>query len=148
MAKPKKMATLELIKQMAETNKETNHTLENLKRERLECKQQTTPKNVKEEVLKDVGEGHGHSNRKQPIKTNQNILKQLDALLHTDMPNSKKESFFMTMNGNCLAKYDKLAHGISYKIGIKTSRNDLMRKVLMEFTDKNYDKLIALIEKK
>ena len=54
----------------------------------------------------------------------------------------------MTINSDCAMKYEKLAMGISYKMGVKTSRNDLIRKVLLDFTNRNYEKLIALIEQK
>ena len=83
-----------------------------------------------------------------PSENNHNIGKQLDVLLQTDKLKNKKETFFMTINSDCAMKYEKLAMGISYKMGVKTSRNDLIRKVLLDFTNRNYEKLIALIEQK
>jgi hypothetical protein len=47
-----------------------------------------------------------------------------------------------------MGKYEKLAQGASYKLDIKTHRNDLIRKVLEDFIDKKYRKLINIIEQK
>jgi hypothetical protein len=45
-----------------------------------------------------------------------------------------------------MAKYEKLAQGASYKLEIKTHRNDLMRKVLEDFIQQKFRKLLNLIE--
>ncbi|GGW49945.1 hypothetical protein [Arenibacter certesii] len=148
MGKQKKITTLDLLQQMANKNKETTNTLEQLKLDRMSHKQQTGSVHVrKEDAIKKVVENQkpkedGHTGN------NQNIGKQLDVLLQTDKSKNKKETFFMTINNDCALKYEKLAMGISYKMGVKTSRNDLIRKVLLDFTNKNYEKLIALIELK
>lgn len=148
MATQKKITTLDLIQQMTDKNQRTANTLENLKRERLDGKQQSKAKNVRKEVLVDEMDDNGQLHNEPLSKTNRSTLNKLDMLLHRDTLKNKKETFFMTMNGDCVTMYEKLAMGISYKMGVKTSRNDLIRKVLTDFTDKNYEKLIAFLESK
>ena len=148
MAIQKKVTTLDLIQQMTDKNRHTANTLENLKRERLDGKQQSEAKNVRKEVFVDKMDDNGESNNEPASKTNRSTLNKLDILLHKDSLKNKKETFFMTMNEDCVTMYEKLAMGISYKMGVKTSRNDLIRKVLTDFTDKNYEKLIAFLESK
>lgn len=148
MAMEKKITTMDLIQKMIDKDQSPTDTLENLKRERLDGKQQSEVKNVRKEVLVDKMDDNGISNNEPLSKTNRSTVNMLSMLLQTDTLKNKKETFFMTVNGDCLNMYEKLAMGISYKTGIKTSRNDLIRKVLRDFTDKNYEKLISLLESK
>ena len=148
MGKQKKITTLDLLEQMANKNQETSSTLEQLKLDRLDLKQQTTSLNVRKEDAINKLEKNRKPKEDSPSENNHNIGKQLDVLLQTDKLKNKKETFFMTINSDCAMKYEKLAMGISYKMGVKTSRNDLIRKVLLDFTNRNYEKLIALIEQK
>lgn len=148
MGKQKKITTLDLLEQMANKNQETSSTLEQLKLDRMGLKQQTTSLNVRKEDAINKLEKNRKPKEESPSENNHNIGKQLDVLLQTDKLKNKKETFFMTINSDCAMKYEKLAMGISYKMGVKTSRNDLIRKVLLDFTNRNYEKLIALIEQK
>lgn len=148
MGKQKKITTLDLLEQMANKNQETSSTLEQLKIDRMGLKQQTTSLNVRKEDAINKLEKNRKPKEDSPSENNHNIGKQLDVLLQTDKLKNKKETFFMTINSDCAMKYEKLAMGISYKMGVKTSRNDLIRKVLLDFTNRNYEKLIALIEQK
>ena len=148
MGKQKKITTLDLLEQMANKNQETSSTLEQLKLDRLDLKQQTTSLNVRKEDAINKLEKNRKPKEDSPSENNHNMGKQLDVLLQTDKLKNKKETFFMTINSDCAMKYEKLAMGISYKMGVKTSRNDLIRKVLMDFTNRNYEKLITLIEQK
>tara|TARA_R110000822_G_scaffold35642_10_gene100422 strand:- start:252 stop:698 length:447 start_codon:yes stop_codon:yes gene_type:complete len=148
MGKQKKITTLDLLEQMANKNQETSSTLEQLKLDRLGLKQQTTSLNVRKEDAINKLEKNRKPKEDSPSENNHNIGKQLDVLLQTDKLKNKKETFFMTINSDCAMKYEKLAMGISYKMGVKTSRNDLIRKVLLDFTNRNYEKLITLIEQK
>jgi hypothetical protein len=148
MGKQKKITTLGLLEQMANKNQETSSTLEQLKLDRMGLKQQTTSLNVRKEDAINKLEKNRKPKEDSPSENNHNIGKQLDVLLQTDKLKNKKETFFMTINSDCAMKYEKLAMGISYKMGVKTSRNDLIRKVLLDFTNRNYEKLIALIEQK
>ncbi|MCM4166586.1 hypothetical protein KCTC52924_03526 [Arenibacter antarcticus] len=148
MGKQKKITTLDLLQQMANKNQETTSTLEQLKLDRLSQKQQTTSVNVRKEDAINKWEENQKPKEEGHSGNNLNIGKQLDVLLQIDKLKNKKETFFMTINSDCAIKYEKLAMGISYKMGVKTSRNDLIRKVLLDFTNKNYEKLIALIEQK
>lgn len=148
MGKQKKITTLDLLEQMANKNQETSSTLEQLKLDRMGLKQQTTSLNVRKEDAINKLEKNRKPKEDSPSENNHNMGKQLDVLLQTDKLKNKKETFFMTINSDCAMKYEKLAMGISYKMGVKTSRNDLIRKVLMDFTNRNYEKLIALIEQK
>lgn len=133
---------------MANKNQETSSTLEQLKIDRMGLKQQTTSLNVRKEDAINKLEKNRKPKEDSPSENNHNMGKQLDVLLQTDKLKNKKETFFMTINSDCAMKYEKLAMGISYKMGVKTSRNDLIRKVLMDFTNRNYEKLITLIEQK
>ena len=148
MGKQKKITTLDLLEQMANKNQETSSTLEQLKIDRMGLKQQTTSLNVRKEDAINKLEKNRKPKEESPSENNHNIGKQLDVLLQTDKLKNKKETFFMTINSDCAMKYEKLAMGISYKMGVKTSRNDLIRKVLLDFTNRNYEKLITLIEQK
>ena len=148
MGKQKKITTLDLLEQMANKNQETSSTLEQLKLDRMGLKQQTTSLNVRKEDAINKLEKNRKPKEDSPSENNHNMGKQLDVLLQTDKLKNKKETFFMTINSDCAMKYEKLAMGISYKMGVKTSRNDLIRKVLLDFTNRNYEKLIALIEQK
>lgn len=148
MGKQKKITTLGLLEQMANKNQETSSTLEQLKLDRMGLKQQTTSLNVRKEDAINKLEKNRKPKEESPSENNHNIGKQLDVLLQTDKLKNKKETFFMTINSDCAMKYEKLAMGISYKMGVKTSRNDLIRKVLLDFTNRNYEKLITLIEQK
>ena len=148
MGKQKKITTLDLLEQMANKNQETSSTLEQLKLDRMGLKQQTTSLNVRKEDAINKLEKNRKPKEDSPSENNHNIGKQLDVLLQTDKLKNRKETFFMTINSDCAMKYEKLAMGISYKMGIKTSRNDLIRKVLLDFTNRNYEKLIKLIEQK
>ena len=148
MGKQKKITTLDLLEQMANKNQETSSTLEQLKLDRMGLKQQTTSLNVRKEDAINKLEKNRKPKEESPSENNHNIGKQLDVLLQTDKLKNKKETFFMTINSDCAMKYEKLAMGISYKMGVKTSRNDLIRKVLLDFTNRNYEKLIKLIEQK
>ena len=148
MGKQKKITTLDLLEQMANKNQETSSTLEQLKLDRMGLKQQTTSLNVRKEDAINKLEKNRKPKEDSPSENNHNIGKQLDVLLQTDKLKNKKETFFMTINSDCAMKYEKLAMGISYKMGVKTSRNDLIRKVVLDFANRNYEKLIALIEQK
>jgi len=148
MAKQKKITTLDLLEQMANKNQETTSALEQLKLDRLGLKQQTPSLNVRNKDAINMLEKNGKPEQESPSQNNPSIGKKLDVLLQTDKLKNKKETFFMTINSDCAMKYEKLAMGISYKMGVKTSRNDLIRKVLLDFTNRNYEKLIALIEQK
>jgi hypothetical protein len=148
MGKQKKITTLDLLEQMANKNQETSSTLEQLKLDRMGLKQQTTSLNVRKEDAINKLEKNRKPKEDSPSENNHNMGKQLDVLLQTDKLKNKKETFFMTINSDCAMKYEKLAMGISYKMGVKTSRNDLIRKVLLDFTNRNYEKLITLIEQK
>lgn len=148
MGKQKKITTLDLLEQMANKNQETSSTLEQLKLDRMGLKQQTTSLNVRKEDAINKLEKNRKPKEDSPSENNHNIGKQWDVLLQTDKLKNKKETFFMTINSDCAMKYEKLAMGISYKMGVKTSRNDLIRKVLLDFTNRNYEKLIKLIEQK
>ena len=138
MGKQKKITTLDLLEQMANKNQETSSTLEQLKLDRMGLKQQTTSLNVRKEDAINKLEKNRKPKEESPSENNHNIGKQLDVLLQTDKLKNKKETFFMTINSDCAMKYEKLAMGISYKMGVKTSRNDLIRKVLLDFTNRRH----------
>lgn len=153
MATHKKVNTLNLIQQMTDKNKETVDVLENLRNERstaptADIKQHLEPKDVRSLV--------GTTRSKVTelaefdiIKENPyGALKSLTVLLTTETFRDKKESFTLSLSEECLGKYEKLATGTTYKLGIKTTRNDFIRKVLEDFIDKKHEHLIKLIDQK
>lgn len=146
MGKRKKISTLDLLQKLADKNQETNSTLKQIRLDRLKQKQSDSSalEPMTNNILKE--NQLNLPNDKNTSSRNRNIKNQLELLLKVDTVKKNNESLFMTINKDCAIKYEKIAMGISYKMGIKTSRNDLIRKVLMDFTNKNYEKLIALIE--
>ncbi|NKI27880.1 hypothetical protein HCG49_15055 [Arenibacter sp. 6A1] len=145
MGKKKKISTIDLLQQLADKNQETNSTLRQLRLDRSKQKQTDSSSierrtDVANEPQRNLPHG------KSRIKNKPSSKNQLELLLQVEPVKSENESIFMTINKDCAIKYEKMAMGISYKMGIKTSRNDLIRKVLMDFTNKNYEKLITLIE--
>ncbi|KKM15544.1 hypothetical protein LCGC14_1695060, partial [marine sediment metagenome] len=68
--------------------------------------------------------------------------------LNTDAFRDGKATFTLSLSSDCLDRYEKMATGISYKLGTKTSRNDLIRKVLENFIHGTYEKTIKEIDLK
>jgi hypothetical protein len=152
MKKEPKIDTLGLIRKMTEKNKETVDVLEGLKNERslnkapLESKQHLEPKSVSK---KDETTATG--NLKPPKcenapEGNRYAVQKFELFLTAENFRDRKESFVLSLSRNCMAKYEKLAQGASYKLDIKTHRNDLMRKVLEDFIQQKFRKLLNLIE--
>ncbi len=152
MANRKKVNTLDLIQQMTQKNKETLNTVADLKQERTsstdisKTKQHLKTKSVVKEVqiatVKDIEELKSNHRSKQ----DRGALQKLKVLLETETFIDRKETFTSSLSKDCLAQYEKLATGISYKSGIKTTRNKLMRKVLEDFIKRKYIKLLEEIE--
>ncbi len=154
MTNRKKVNTLDLIKQMTQKNRETLNAVENLKQERspstgiTDVKQHFGPKSVKKEPVDTMPrekEPRKSDDRKERYQVG---LKKLGAVLESEAFRDKKEIFTWSLSGDCLSKYEKLATAISYKMGIRTSRNQLMRKVLEDFIHREYGALIKEIELK
>ncbi len=154
MTNRKKVNTLDLIQQMTQKNKETLNEVENIKQERspktgiTEGKQHFGPKSVRKESTKIVPKQRKPERSDNGTVANKVGIKQLGILLDTVTFKDKKETFTWSMSEDCLSRYEYLATAVSYKAGIKTSRNQLMRKVLEDFIHRKYDKLIKEIELK
>ena len=84
MGKQKKITTLDLLEQMANKNQETSSTLEQLKLDRLDLKQQTTSLNVRKEDAINKLEKNSKLKEGSPSENNHNIGKQLDVLLQIE----------------------------------------------------------------
>ncbi len=151
MTKHKKINTLDLIQQMAEKNKETIEVLESIRNVRspspyTDIEQHLEPKDVRKEagtnisIKADLFDSEGQS------KNQYGVLKRLKVLLTTETFRDKKETFTLSLSGDCLGKYEKLANGTSYKLGIKTTRNDFIRKVLEDYIAKKYENLTRSID--
>ena len=150
----KKVNTLELIQQMAQKNKETVNAVEEIKKGRSSniseaaTKQHFRSKSVRKMArtwnTKDVE----HFEPSGAMQKNRGDLKELDLLLDTDIFRDKKGTFVMPLSAECLSKYELLATGISYKLGLKTKRNTLMRKILEDFINKKFTRLIKEIDQK
>lgn len=152
MKKEPKIDTLGLIRKMAEKNKETVGVLEGLKNERsgieapVKSKQHLGPKSVSK---KDETTGTGNlkpSKCENAPEGNRYAVQKFELFLTAENFRDRKESFVLSLSRDCMAKYEKLAQGASYKLDIKTHRNDLMRKVLEDFIQQKFRKLLNLIE--
>lgn len=152
MTNRKKVNTLDLIQQMTEKNKETLNAVDNLKQERSEnigvsgTKQHFGPKSVRKEARTPKPKGKGTSEEENPKK--KKVLQQLKVVLNTEAFRDGKATFTLSLSRECLDRYEKMATGISYKLGTGTSRNDLIRKVLERFIMDKYEKTIKEIELK
>ncbi len=144
MGKKKKVSTMDLLQQLADKNQETNSTLKRLRRDRLENK--PTGSSVTEGRTDSAADPQGKQPPAKSTKNNRRSKNQLELLLQVDTTKSENERILLAIEKDCAMRFEKIALGISYKMGIKTSRNDLIRKVLLDYTNKNYDKLIAIIE--
>jgi len=152
MAKRTKLNTMDLIRQMTEQKEASLNVLEDLKDERnvppTPDKQHFRTKNVTKEVEKSIEKTAPITQAKNTQGKSVSNSAKLDRLLSEKKQNLKKDAFMFTLNGDILSKYDKLAVGISYKLDSKISRNQLMRKVLVDFINKNYQELIKEIDLK
>ncbi len=152
MKRQKKIDTLGLIQKMADKNKETVHVLEGLKNERstgkatCEDKQHFVPKSVSKKDKTTANENLKPSKHGNAPEGNGYAVQKFEQFLKAENYRDKKESFVLSLSRDCMAKYEKLARGASYKLDIKTHRNDLMRKVLEDFIQQKYRKLLNLIE--
>ncbi len=154
MAKQRKVNTLDLIQQMAQKNKVTADALENIKQERTsgtgisETKQHFEPKSVRNEAETTMAKDSKPLESDGGPKQEQRAFRQITVILNTEAFRDRKETFTLSLSTDCLRKYEKLATGISYKLDIKTLRNDLIRKVLENFINRKYEKLIEAIDTK
>lgn len=152
MAKRTKLNTMDLIRQMTEQKEASLNVLEELKDERnispTADKQHFRTKNVVNEVEKSSEIKVSSTKPENATKKSGSNSAKLDRLLSNKKQNLKKDAFMFTLNGDILTKYEKLAVGISYKLDSKISRNQLMRKVLVDFMHKNYQELIKEIDLK
>lgn len=154
MKKKRKIDTLGLIQKMAEKNKETVGVLEGLKNERSmnealvesESEQHFESKSVsKKDETMAFGDLKPSKFENAP-GSNRYAVQKFELFLKAENFRDRKESFVLSLSRDCMAKYEKLAHGASYKLDIKTHRNDLMRKVLEDFIQQKFRKLLNLIE--
>ncbi|WP_086476632.1 hypothetical protein [Arenibacter amylolyticus] len=144
MGKKKKVSTMDLLQQLADKNHETNSTLKRLRQDRTENK--STERSGTLNSTDAAADPPGNQATVKRTKTKGRAKNQLDLLLQVDTTKSENERILLAIDKDCIVKFEKMALGISYKMGIKTTRNDLIRKVLLDYTNKNYDKLITLIE--
>ena len=152
MKKEKQINTLGLIQKMAQQNKVTTSVLKDLKNERSEdrpvggSKQQFESKNVNNTERSVIVEEMESSKPHNTPVGNRYAVQQFELFLNTENFRDRKESFVLSLSKDCMGKYEKLANGASYKLGIKTHRNDLMRKVLEDFIERKYQKSLHIIE--
>ncbi len=152
MKKKRKINTLGLIQKMAEKNKETVDILEGLKNERslnkapVQTKQHFEPKSVSKKDESTAIGNWKHSNCENAPEGNRYAVEKFESFLKAENFRDRKESFVLSLSRDCMAKYEKLAQGASYKLDIKTHRNDLIRKVLEDFIQQKFRKLLNLIE--
>ena len=143
---------MDLIRRMTEEKEASLNILEDLKEERNPPptldKQHLRTNNVTKEAEKGSEIKASTSSPKNTIKKRGSNSAKLDRLLNANKQNFKKDAFMFTLNGDILTKYEKLAVGMSYKLDAKISRNQLMRKVLVDFIYKNYQELIKEIDLK
>jgi len=87
-----------------------------------------------------------HAKGKKMTKSEERIWHEFNKTVESEFYRDKKDVFQMSLSGECLAGYERLALGLGYKMGKKINRNEILRKVLEEFVHKNGTKLEKLIE--
>lgn len=85
--------------------------------------------------------------RKKMTRSGERIWDEFNKTLESEFYRDKKDVFQMSLSGECLSDYERLALGSGYKLGKKINRNDILRKVLEEFVHKNGADLMKLIDK-
>lgn len=104
-----------------------------------------TPK--AETVAQAMENVNRHAKGKKITKHEERIWQEFNKTVESEFYRDKKDVFQMSLSGECLAGYERMALGLGYKIGKKINRNEILRKVLEEFAHKNGAKLEKLIEK-
>ena len=91
----------------------------------------------------DLLEQMANKNQETSSTLEQLKLDRMGLKQQTTSLNVRKEDAINKLEKNRKPKEDSPS-----EMGVKTSRNDLIRKVLLDFTNRNYEKLITLIEQK
>lgn len=146
----KKTNTKDLIKAISDTQKqESSIVLERIKEDR-------SSKTIVEREEKVSRETMDESTRDKPYVPSRPINKskkenklwiEFNEILDADFYRDKKETFLMSLSGDCLSHYEKLSNGIGYKLGTKVPRNEIIRKVLEDFMHNKRNTLETIINK-
>ena len=72
---------------------------------------------------------------------------EFEMFLEQDRYTDKKEQFIFRLSKTCFEDYEKLASAYNYKLNKKVSRNDIMRKALEQYHEKNVVRLKDIIDK-
>jgi hypothetical protein len=111
-------------------------------------KSQDKGKTLKDEFNPEIVEKTDPANkRKKMTKSEERIWNEFNKTVESEFYRDKKDVFQMSLSGECLSGYERLALGLGYKLGKKINRNEILRKVLEDFVHKNGAKLEKLIEK-
>lgn len=88
------------------------------------------------------------SSQEDSLTNEQNKLwSEFNEILDAEFYRDKKETFLMSLSGECLSQYEKISNGIGYKLGKKASRNEIIRKVLEDYMHYKRDTLEIIINK-
>jgi hypothetical protein len=148
----KRKDTSELIKAITMDVQQTDSILDRLKEERgLAPKPRpfqeipNTPGNTGKGLPED---GNPLSdNDWEMAKTEETIWLEFNKTIRSEFYRDRKEVFLMSLSGDCLSNYERLALGLGYKLGKKINRNEIIRKVLEDFVHRYGTKLEIVIDK-
>lgn len=101
----------------------------------------------KDETAKQVDKKREHANKGGISNEESKLWVRLTQTLEARHFNDKKEPFLMSLSGDCLQGYEKIANGITYKTDKKVSRNTVIRKILEDYLYKNSTRLENIIVK-
>ena len=81
------------------------------------------------------------------LKSETRLWTEFNKILDAEFYGDKKTTFQMSLSGQCLLEYEKIANGVTYKTGKKAKRNDVIRKVLEDYIHNKKNTLDKIIEK-
>jgi len=154
MAKQIKIDTGAIIKSIVVDSNSSSKTLEEIKNDRFpmptkEMKSNNSLKvnNISPETIKGQVENTINSKNDALTKSEKKLWDELNKKLESEFYRDKKGTFLMSLSGDCLFEYEKIANGITYKTGKKVSRNEIIRKVLEDYIHNSKNKLKNIITK-
>lgn len=154
MAKQRKIDTGAIIKGIIVDSNSSSKTLDKIKNERFpNTSEKIEPHNspevnkISSESIKGADANTTNTQNNSLTKREKKLWNELNKKLNAEFFRDKKNPFLMSLSGNCLSEYEKVANGITYKTGKKVSRNEIIRKILEDYIHNNKTALESIITK-
>ena len=154
MATQKKIDTGSMIKGIIVNPNASSKTLEKIKKDRFSnSNEEVDPNKVpvvntfNSESIKEKLDNITNSQKNTLTKSETKLWDDLNNILDSEFYRDKKSTFLMSLSGDCLCEYEKIANGITYKTNKKVSRNEIIRKVLEDFIHSKKNTLENIITK-